>query len=456
MQHDALRPKENNDYAGLDWGHVDRIKMHELAGQLAKDSQLLAAYIILDWIASYGLKNPESDDLRKAVAESILTHNQQVKRSRRLFYTRRHSRESVDARLLYFLISCIHRDQKEVLLSMIERIQDMQLRIPLLINYAAQWLGVSDWVLCMNQYLSQFCLSGCTISRGSSRLLCGARDHILQGIEMLPPAQKGSSANNELVTIIMSCHNAESTVGYAIESILEQSYDNFELIIVDDASTDETAEIIAEYGRRDRRIAPIYLDANRGPYEGRNIAVGRASGVYVTTHDSDDLCHPDRIRKQVKSLRSQPQIAAVIGQWLRIGPHGHVLYHNKRGGAFLHGGLATMMYRRDVLKLIGYYDHVRYSADTEFLFRLRKVYGADSVISINEPLVLAAHSKSSLTGCTQSRADSFLGDCESRALYRNAWEEWHSRTDPKDLFMPLEVDMRMFPAPEEMLVGYRS
>lgn len=447
---------ESSHYSGLDYRYVEFLQPYQLACDLAQRGELLPAYIILDWVLAYGSPCPEWQHTLKTLQGRILHCNQGLKRSKRLFYTRRHSRESLDARILSFLIPAVEETQRDAVIEMVESLQDPHLRIPLLMSCAAQWGELSDWLRHVNQYLSLFRLSGCMPSRGSGCRRLQAANHVLQDIEMEPSGDEASGLSCGLVTVIMSSFNSGDTIDYAIKSILGQSYCDLELIVVDDASSDQTLEILAEHANRDSRVVPVFRDVNSGPYECRNVALGRARGAYITTHDSDDLCHPQRLRMQVDFLRAQPDRAAVIGQWLRIGPHGHVLYHNKRGGAFLHGGLATMMYRRDVINRIGCYDNVRYSADTEYLFRLRRVIGADAVGTLRAPLVLAAQRQRSLTASAGTRTDSFLGDSESRAAYRSAWEQWHAETDPERLVMRSNAAERMFQAPEDMVVSPRG
>ncbi|MCP9887703.1 glycosyltransferase family 2 protein [Cyanobium sp. ATX 6A2] len=268
-------------------------------------------------------------------------------------------------------------------------------------------------------------------------------------------ARRESSRPGTQISIIMSAYNAEYTIAYAIQSLLNQVYTDFELLIVDDSSTDQTQTIIRKFAQSDQRIIPILLTENRGAYACRNIALSRASGTFITTHDADDFCHPLRLSLQAEFLEQDANRVAVISQWLRIKENGEIIYHNKRGGDFLHGGLATMMYRHEIVATIGFYDEVRYSADTEYLFRIRSLYGHDSVGILRKPLVLAAANNYSLTTARESYTDSFLGDCKSRSEYRHSWEHWHQEESPR-LYLSMNPVTRPFPAPEEMLSKHNS
>lgn len=105
------------------------------------------------------------------------------------------------------------------------------------------------------------------------------------------------------VTIVMPCFNGEAYVGEAIASALDQTYRDIELIVVDDASTDGSAEIIWTAAERDSRLRPIFLRANRGPAHARNEAFAAATGEWITLLDADDLYEPDRIERLLALAR---------------------------------------------------------------------------------------------------------------------------------------------------------
>lgn len=107
-----------------------------------------------------------------------------------------------------------------------------------------------------------------------------------------------------LISVIMPVYNREAFVGEAIESILCQTYENFELIIADDGSTDGTAAIIHEYARRDRRVQP-YFFSHQGVPRVSNAVVALAKGSLITRQDSDDIALPDRLEKQYKWLQEK-------------------------------------------------------------------------------------------------------------------------------------------------------
>ena len=105
------------------------------------------------------------------------------------------------------------------------------------------------------------------------------------------------------VSIIMPAYNAEATLVAAVESALAQSFRDFELIIVNDCSTDTTAAIIDELARRDRRIRPLHNDTNSGASHSRYRAAEAARGQWLAFLDSDDLWAVDKLEKQLPLTR---------------------------------------------------------------------------------------------------------------------------------------------------------
>ncbi|NDV25055.1 glycosyltransferase [Desulfovibrio sp. JC010] len=108
------------------------------------------------------------------------------------------------------------------------------------------------------------------------------------------------------VSVTMPCYNCASTVGAAIESILGQSFEDLELVAVDDGSTDNTAEVLREYAGRDTRLKPIFRD-HEGVVGAANAAIEEASGQYIARMDADDTALPERIAKQAALLDRDPQ-----------------------------------------------------------------------------------------------------------------------------------------------------
>lgn len=108
---------------------------------------------------------------------------------------------------------------------------------------------------------------------------------------------------SELVSIIVPIYNTEKFIGLTLQSIQNQSYQNWEAILVDDASTDKTVEIIKDFAKKDNRIKLFQLAKNSGNGVARNIALEKAIGKYIAYLDADDLWLPSKLEKQIQFLK---------------------------------------------------------------------------------------------------------------------------------------------------------
>ena len=120
------------------------------------------------------------------------------------------------------------------------------------------------------------------------------------------------------ISFVLPVHNAEKTLGQAIQSILCQRYPSFEVIAVDDGSTDATPDILRTYSARDPRIRPVFCHKN-GLIETLNKGLSLSKGTFVARMDADDICHPDRIGIQLQFMMSNPEIS-VLGTQIRCFP----------------------------------------------------------------------------------------------------------------------------------------
>lgn len=109
--------------------------------------------------------------------------------------------------------------------------------------------------------------------------------------------------NNPFVSVITPAYNAERFIHETIDSVLRQTYTNWEMIIVDDRSTDRTVEIIKQYQKNDNRIRLIELKENSGSAVARNTAMDHAKGRYIAFLDSDDLWTPKKLALQLQFMQ---------------------------------------------------------------------------------------------------------------------------------------------------------
>lgn len=109
--------------------------------------------------------------------------------------------------------------------------------------------------------------------------------------------------HRELISVITPAYNAEKFIDSTIESVLSQTYLDWEMIVVDDCSSDATAEIVREYALKDKRIKLIQLEVNSGPAVTRNTAIQNARGRYLAFLDSDDQWLPEKLERQLKYMQ---------------------------------------------------------------------------------------------------------------------------------------------------------
>lgn len=112
--------------------------------------------------------------------------------------------------------------------------------------------------------------------------------------------QNGYKKSFGLISIIMAAYNAENTIGQAITSVIQQTYTDFELIIINDCSTDRTVDVINEFIKKDARIRLINNSKNMGVSYTRKHGLDEAKGSWIAILDSDDLWLPEKLAKQVE------------------------------------------------------------------------------------------------------------------------------------------------------------
>lgn len=114
---------------------------------------------------------------------------------------------------------------------------------------------------------------------------------------------KKTFKQNTLISVITPAYNAEKFISQTIESVIEQTYPYWEMIIVDDCSTDQTVQVIRQYQKKDDRIKFIQLEENSGAAVARNTAMEHAKGRYIAFLDSDDLWTKEKLSKQLQFMQ---------------------------------------------------------------------------------------------------------------------------------------------------------
>jgi glycosyltransferase involved in cell wall biosynthesis len=202
------------------------------------------------------------------------------------------------------------------------------------------------------------------------------------------------------VSVLMSVHNGERFLVQAVESILTQTFHDFEFLIIDDASTDSSSDILKTYASQDTRIRIIKNQENLGLTQSLNLGLVEAQGPYIARMDDDDIAMPERLGKQVASLDANPAIW-VVGSWMTcIDENGketsdiykfpekskeitRILRENS-GGSLAHP--AVMMRKDRILAHGGYRNIFKRSQDYDLWLRLADC--GDVFANIPEKLLL--------------------------------------------------------------------
>jgi Glycosyl transferase family 2 len=192
------------------------------------------------------------------------------------------------------------------------------------------------------------------------------------------------------VTVLMSVHNGVPFLAEAVESILGQTMTDFEFLVIDDRSTDGSAEVVEAYG--DPRIRVVRNDSNLGLTRSLNIGLAAARGELIARQDADDNSHPERLARQVAFLDAHPEIALVGTQARIIGSRGErrrgvirkpvtadgIAWEFMFGNPFIH---SSVMVRTKVIRemLGGYNEAFITSQDYELWTRLVAVARATNL-----------------------------------------------------------------------------
>lgn len=189
----------------------------------------------------------------------------------------------------------------------------------------------------------------------------------------------------------MAAYNAADHVGPALESVLAQDWRPLEIVVVDDGSTDGTADVVRSFSE------VIYVrQENQGPAAARNAAVARSRGELVANLDADDLLPSTRVTLQANYLLEHPEVGAVFGrqEWLNAPSW---MARDSVYGDIDGIPLSSIMFRRDLFLELGGYDSAfEPSEDTDLVVRMRERGIAYAVLQ--EVVLHRRHHESSLTG----------------------------------------------------------
>lgn len=192
-----------------------------------------------------------------------------------------------------------------------------------------------------------------------------------------------------LVSVVMPAFNHEKYVGAAIESVLNQSYKNFELIVIDDGSTDRTGEVVQSY--KDPRLKYVYQN-NQDAYNALNHGFSIAKGDFIAILNSDDMYTKNRLKRLLKigkktkaaCMFTDVQPISETGDQINDPAHWWNVWHQKNRSfyfacgdiyiAFLKGNFmvttSNLFIRKDVVEKVGNFCSLRYLHDYDYIFRV--------------------------------------------------------------------------------------
>lgn len=192
-----------------------------------------------------------------------------------------------------------------------------------------------------------------------------------------------------LVSILMSVYNGEEYLYQAIDSVLKQSYNQYEFLIINDASTDSTHEILKSYESFDSRIIVFNNNVRIGLTKSLNKLLQSAKGEYISIIDADDLWHKEKLSTQIDYLKNKPDLYLLGTSKVTIDKYGNSINGTEKniysypaikrnifkGNLFCH---SSIVFRRDVLDKIGFYnEEYTYCQDYELWLRVIAKYSAE-------------------------------------------------------------------------------
>lgn len=228
-----------------------------------------------------------------------------------------------------------------------------------------------------------------------------------------------------LISVIVPTFNCAETIEASIESLLNQSWDALEVIVVDAASSDGTTEIVNRLADSDPRLRILEVPEAGRTFEAVNLGVQEATGEFVTIQNGLDWSHPQRIEAQAMPLLGNDEVAASGVFFMAVGIE-DFLHRPPRSvpeETLVARDFRSVMYRLATLDRIGLWDQVNELADEEHVRRLQAVVGEEGITWMDPdvPVVLRgvqATGRASTSNVTE-------GGLSRMALYRNAYQWWH-------------------------------
>jgi glycosyltransferase involved in cell wall biosynthesis len=209
--------------------------------------------------------------------------------------------------------------------------------------------------------------------------------------------------NNPKITVLMPAYNAGKYIGEAISSVLEQSFTDFELLIVNDGSTDDTEKIIRSFN--DPRIVLISQE-NKGVSAALNLGLAHARAPYIARFDADDICLPNRLKVQYEFITAYPEYTIIGSAVDYIDADGHFIFtHHPEGHLneeiqqlkyticpFIH---SSVFYKKEAVVNNGGYNEHAYTYEDHFLWV--NILKNEKACNLSQPLIKVRLNPESIT-----------------------------------------------------------
>jgi hypothetical protein len=232
--------------------------------------------------------------------------------------------------------------------------------------------------------------------------------------------QSLGSMEGPLISIIVPAHNAASTLKIAVTSLLDQTWRNIELIIVDDRSTDGTAAVARSLAAGQSRIRLLANVRAPGAYGARNTGITAAHGAFIALHDADDWAHPQRLERQMRRLGDDKGVA--ICRYFRLDTMGRPVC--PRVFPFVRLSPVAITTRAEIWSTVGLFEEVAVGADSEWLARTDERFGRKANPRMSEVGMVALWEGRSLSAAPET---GLLGEgLRKRTAYVEAWRRRHA------------------------------